>query len=195
VNNNLQQQNLALLLKISNALQWLPKIIGKTIAIACFLLVLDIFIVVLLRYLFDTPSVMLQEAGMWMHSMIFMLGAAYTFSYDEHVRVDIFYRSNGPRYQAWVDILGSLILLLPLCGYLFVNSWQYVVSSWNISETSAEVGGLPALYILKSLLLVLPFLLSLQAVATIIKNIAVVFAETDLEQNQNQPQKKIEANL
>jgi len=160
------------MLALSKLLQWLPRKIGKVIAILCFLLVIDIFVVVVLRYLFDTPSVMLQEAGMWMHSIIFMLGAAYTFSYDEHVRVDIFYGGNSPRYKAWVDILGSVFLLLPLCGYLFINSWQYVLSSWNISETSAEVGGLPALYILKSLLLILPLLLSLQALATILKNTA-----------------------
>ena len=163
-----------MLLKFSTALQWLPQKIGKAIAILCFVLVLDIFAVVVLRYLFDTPSVMLQEAGMWLHSTLFMLGAAYTYNQDEHVRVDIFYRNNSPRYKAWVDILGSVVLLLPLCGYLFFNSWQYVVSSWSISESSAEVGGLPALYLLKTLILALPILLSLQAVATILKNIAVL---------------------
>jgi len=190
VNNNQQQQKQAMLLKLSIVLQWLPQKIGKVIAILCFVLVIDIFAVVILRYLFDTPSVMLQEAGMWLHSTLFMLGAAYTYSQDEHVRVDIFYRDNSPRYKAWIDILGSLILLLPLCGYLFFNSWQYVLSSWNISESSAEVGGLPALYLLKTLILALPLLLSLQALATILKNIAV------LQDHQQPPaQKSSEAEL
>ncbi len=154
--------------------QWLPEQLGKVIAILCLLLVLDIFFVVILRYLFDQPSVMLQEAGMWMHSSIFLLGAAYTLAADEHVRVDIFYRGASPVYRAWVDIVGTLLLLFPVCAYLFINSLNYVALSWKIAETSAEVGGLPALYLLKTLLLIMPLLLALQGLAIIFKNIAVL---------------------
>ncbi len=179
MNNNLQQHQTPITFKLGKFFQWLPESLGKVISILSFVLVLDIFVVVVLRYLFDQPSVMLQEAGMWFHSIIFMLGAAYTFSADEHVRVDIFYRGNSQKYKAWVNIIGSLLLLLPLCVYLFINSWHYVLSSWHISEASQEVGGLPALYLLKTLILLLPVLLSLQAFATIFKNIALLQGYTE----------------
>ncbi len=174
MNNNQQQSISERLDKIARLFQWLPKTIGKIVAILCFVLVLDIFVVVVLRYVFDTPSVMLQEAGMWMHSVIFMLGAAYTLSQDEHVRVDIFYRSKSQKYRSWVDICGSLLLLLPVTVYLFMTSWDYVVSSWSIMEASSEVGGLPALYLLKSLLILMPVLLAAQGIAIIFKNIKIL---------------------
>ncbi len=157
--------------KIAHYLDILPRVIGQWVAWLCIFLVLSVFFTVIMRYVFNQPSILLQEAGIWMHSMIFMLGIAYTLADDEHVRVDIFYRSASKKQQQLTDLLGTLFLLMPVCFYLISNSWHYVMISWRIGERSSEVGGLPGLYLLKSLLLVLPILLSLQGLSIILRSI------------------------
>ena len=148
--------------------------LGKILAWMTFMLVIVEFLVVVLRYLFEIPSIRLQESALWIHSIIFMLGAAYTLGRDEHVRVDIYYRKKSQRFQAWVNLMGVLLLLFPVCYYLFIYSVDSVVLSWKLSETSQEVGGLPALYLIKTLLLILPTLLFLQGIATLLKQIEIL---------------------
>ncbi len=139
--------------------------LGHTVAWLTLFMVLLTFLVVLLRYGFDTGWIALQESVTWLHACVFMLGASYALRRDSHVRVDIFYQKFSPRGRAWVDLLGSLLLLLPVCLFIFYASWDYVAESWEIGEGSAETGGLPALYLLKSLLLLMPALLILQGLA------------------------------
>lgn len=121
--------------------------------------------VVVLRYVFDAGWIWMQESLTWMHALVFMLGAAYTLEADEHVRVDIFYRSWSPRRQALVDLAGTLLFLLPLCAFLLWASLPYVESSWRIAERSREAGGLPALYLLKTAIPAMAVLLGLQGIA------------------------------
>jgi TRAP-type mannitol/chloroaromatic compound transport system permease small subunit len=75
------------------------------------------FVIVVMRSLFDAGRIWIQDSVTWMHAMVFMLGAAYALRHEEHVRVDIFYRAMAPRRRAWVDALGVVLFLLPLCGY------------------------------------------------------------------------------
>ena len=135
--------------------------------------------VVLLRYGFNTGSIMAQEAIIYLHGCVFMLGAAYTLKHDGHVRVDIFYRRFSPRGQAWINAIGGIVLLMPLCGFIAVSSWDYVEASWIIRETSAEAGGIPAVFLLKSLLPLLALNLFLQALAETLRNAAVLVGGSD----------------
>ena len=121
--------------------------------------------VVVLRYGFGIGLVWLQESVTWLHAAVFMLGAGWTLRHDGHVRVDVFYRRMSPRQQALVDLAGTLIFLLPLCGYLLVESLPYVMNSWRILERSREAGGLPGLYLVKSLIPLMALLLALAGVA------------------------------
>jgi len=130
--------------------------------------------VVVMRYGFNTGSIMAQEAITYMHGCIFMLGAAYTLKHDGHVRVDIFYRHFSPRGQAWINSLGGIVFLIPLCGFMLVASWDYVQASWIIRETSPEPGGIPAVFLLKTLLPLLALNLFLQALAETLRNTAVL---------------------
>ena len=122
-------------------------------------------VVVVMRYGFNLGSIMAQEAVTYMHACLFMLGAAYTLKSGAHVRVDIFYRNFSPRARAWVDSLGGIIFLLPLCAFILVSSWNYVAESWTIRETSPEPGGIPAVFLLKSLIPLMAVNLFLQGVA------------------------------
>lgn len=135
--------------------------------------------VVLLRYGFNTGSIMAQEAIIYLHGCVFMLGAAYTLKHDGHVRVDIFYRRFSPRGQAWINALGGIVFLMPLCGFILVSSWDYVEASWVIRETSAEAGGIPAVFLLKTLLPLLALNLFLQALAETLRNAAILVGERD----------------
>lgn len=136
------------------------------------------FIVVIMRYLFDIGSIALQESITYMHALLFMLGAAYTLRHDGHVRVDIFYRRFGPRGRAWVDLLGVLLLLLPVTLFITWISWDYVASSWTLREGSREAGGLPGVFLLKSAIPLMALLLLLQGLAMAGRALRVLQART-----------------
>lgn len=135
--------------------------------------------VVVLRYYLQTGSIALQESVNYLHAIVFMLAAAYTLQRGGHVRVDIFYRNMSRRQQAWVDTLGGLLFLLPLCVVMFWLNWDYVSNSWTIRETSSEASGLAWVYLLKTLMLLMPVTLFLQGVAETIKNVLVIIANGD----------------
>jgi len=140
---------------------------GRLTAWLTLIMVVVTFVVVVMRYVFDAGAIWLQESVVWMHAVVFMVGAAYTLQQDEHVRVDIFYRSMSKRRRAWVDLFGTLLFLLPLCAFLGYKAWDFVAVSWQLGESSREPGGMPYpfLPILKSVLLLMPLLLALQGVA------------------------------
>ncbi len=126
--------------------------------------------VVVLRYGLNIGSIAMQEAITYLHGTLFMLGAAYTLRYDGHVRVDIFYRRFSPRTRAWINALGGLVFLLPLCAFIGGISWHYVTESWAIRETSPEPGGIPAVFLLKTLLPLMAAQLFLQGLAETLRN-------------------------
>jgi len=145
--------------------------IGKAVSWLTLLMVLIMFAIVLMRYAFNEGSIAIQESVMYMHAMVFMLGAAFTLKRDGHVRVDIFYNKMSERKRSIVNFLGNLFLLLPVCIFIFWSSWDYVLEAWRIKETSREAGGLPWTYILKTSILCMATLLILQAFADTLRNL------------------------
>jgi TRAP-type mannitol/chloroaromatic compound transport system permease small subunit len=109
---------------------------GRSIAWLTLAMVLVTFTIVVFRYVFSLGWIWLQESVSYLHAFVFMLGAAYTFKHDGHVRVDIFYRRFTPRQRALVDLLDNLLLVLPVCVFIFVNSWDNVMNSWIRLEGS-----------------------------------------------------------
>ncbi|MEJ2515786.1 MAG: TRAP transporter small permease subunit [Gammaproteobacteria bacterium] len=152
-------------LRVATALESVSVAVGRAVSLLTIAMVAVTALVVVLRYFFGMGWIWLQETVTWMHGAVFMLAAAYTLARDEHVRVDVFYRDLSPRARAWIDLAGVILLLLPLCVFLAWYSWDYVASSWRVGETSRESGGLPGLYLLKSVLILMPALLAMQAVA------------------------------
>lgn len=144
---------------------------GQAVAWMTLIMVIIAFAVVVLRYLFDTGWIALQEIVTYLHSFIFMLGAAYTLKHEGHVRVDIFYRKMTPRNKALVDAVGTVLLLLPVCLFILWTSWDYVLSSWLLLEGSQEADGLPLVFILKTSILLMSLLLILQGIALLLRAI------------------------
>lgn len=150
---------------IARVIDALNEWIGRAVAWCAPALVLTAFSVVLLRYGLGIGSAALQEAVSYLHAILFMAGAAWTLRHDGHVRVDIFYRRFGPRGRAAVNLLGSLFLLIPVCAFILWSSLDYVAASWSIREGSREAGGLPFLWLLKTLIPVSAALLLLQGIS------------------------------
>jgi TRAP-type mannitol/chloroaromatic compound transport system permease small subunit len=140
---------------------------GRAVAWLTLLMVILTFAIVVMRYGFNLGWIWLQESVTYLHAAVFMLAAAWTFQEDGHVRVDIFYRDRPEKHQALVNLLGTLLFLLPLCLFLLAVGWEYVIASWRLLEGSREAGGLPAVYLLKSLILLMPAMLLVQAVCGI----------------------------
>ena len=143
---------------------------GRALAWLALAMALLTAYIVVLRYGFNIGSILAQEAVIYMHGCLFLLGAAYALKTGAHVRVDIFYRNFSPRAQAWVNSLGGIVFLLPLCVFILVSSLDYVSESWAMREASAEPGGIPAVFLLKTLIPVAAATLALQGVAEVLRN-------------------------
>ncbi len=152
--------------------------LGRATSWLTLLMVIVTFIVVVMRYLFDFGLIWLQESVVWMHAFVFMIGSAYTLQREEHVRVDIFYRATSPERRAWIDLIGVLLFLLPLCVLLGWKSVDFVALSWQLREASRESGGMPypLIPLLKTTLIVMPILLGLQGVSMLLRCIRTLKA-------------------
>lgn len=151
----------------------ISRVAGKAVSWLTLFMVIIMFVVVVMRYVFDAGFIWLQESVTWMHAVVFMMGAAYTLQAEEHVRVDVFYRSMNDKRRAWVDLAGVVIFLWPLCAYLAWTSFDFVVVSWSLREASRESGGLPypLLPLLKTTLLLMPAALALQGASLFLRSL------------------------
>jgi TRAP-type mannitol/chloroaromatic compound transport system permease small subunit len=150
----------------SGPIPWIIDRLGRAVSWLTLVMTLLTFVVVLLRYGFNLGWIWMQETITYLHALIFMTAAAWAFQTDDHVRVDIFYRDRSERYKNAVNLAGTLLFLLPFSLFLLYVAWDYVAASWATHEVSREPGGLPLVWLLKGLILVLPALLILQGVST-----------------------------
>lgn len=159
----------AIILIIDNITEW----VGRTASWLVLAMVLLICYDVAMRYLFQQGSVALQELEWHLFALIFLLGSAYTLKHDEHVRVDIFYQSRfvSDKQRAWINIIGTLLFLLPFCVLILITAWPFVENSFYYNEGSPDPGGLPYRFILKGSLLIAFGLLVLQGFSGLLKNV------------------------
>jgi len=132
------------------------------------------FATVVLRYVFGTSEIFVQETVLYLHAALLMLGAGYTLLAEGHVRVDIFYGEASPRRRAAVDLLGTIVFLVPACVAILAYSWPSAVRSWAILEGPISVGGIPASFLLKSLIPAFAALLLVQGAALALRSAAVL---------------------
>jgi len=144
---------------------------GRTVSWLSLALVLVTFVVVVMRYLFNSGSIAMQESITYIHACVFLVGMAYTQQQDGHVRVDIFYTRLSKTGKAWVDLFGTCFFLLPFMLFIYWISWEYIIASWSVHESSREAGGLPGVYLLKTMILVMATLLIMQAIIDIFHQI------------------------
>ena len=167
-----------MLARIESIINGINESIGRFISWFVIAMVIITFLNVLMRYGFNFGLIAVQEVVVYLHAFVFMLAIAYTYKQDAHVRVDIFYENFSSKRKAWVNLLGSLILLLPFCGYLIFASWDYAYNSWQLLEGSREAGGLPLVFLLKTLVPLMPALLMLQGLSTICNSIITLKSDS-----------------
>lgn len=159
--------------------------VGRGTAWLMLFMVLIAFAVVILRYVFALGWVWMQESFVWLHGAVFMLGAGYTLLHNGHVRVDIFYREASHRFKAWVDIFGVIFLLTPMLLVVLYYSQGFVLRSWARLEGSAEAGGLPGLYLLKTIIPIFCVLMLLQGASLLARSILILKGDLRYLQQSN----------
>ena len=149
------------------------EITGKCLALLVIILVLLVSYDVTMRYVFQSGSIAIQELEWHLFSVIFLLGAAYTFKYDDHVRLDMIYHSRfmNDKRRAWIDMLGSILFLVPFCMLVIYSSWPFVLQSFQYAEGSPDPGGLPYRWILKAVIPLGFIFLLLHGIADFIRNL------------------------
>jgi TRAP-type mannitol/chloroaromatic compound transport system permease small subunit len=164
-----------------HAIDGLNDLIGRAVAWLVIPMVVITFLVATLRYGFAVGWVSMQESYMWLYGIMFMVGAGYTLLHGGHVRVDVFYRPASARYKAWVDLFGSLFLMMPVLIMILMYSYPYVATSWHRLEGSHETGGLPGLFLYKSVILVFCVLMLLQGLSLAARSVLVLAGHKEFE--------------
>jgi len=160
-----------------NRLESISEWCGKAVSWCVLVMVLIISYDVFMRFFFHIGSVALQELEWHLFAIIFLLGASYTLKHDGHVRVDVFYQSKKftDVHRAWIDLLGTLLFLVPFCVLIIISSWEFVSYSFRIAEGSPDPGGLPYRFLLKASIPMGFLLLLIQGIALILRSIDTIF--------------------
>ena len=144
---------LALTNHVISLIDGMTDFLGRVVSWLTVVMVVTVLVVVVTRYFLQIGSIALQESVTYFHAAVFLLGISYTLKQGGHVRVDIFYRQFSPSRRVVVDFCGGVFFLIPVSILIFYSSWDYVLASWVIGETSAENNGLPFIYLLKTLMI------------------------------------------
>ena len=130
--------------------------LGAFLGWVTLLMVLVSFLTVITRNVFNVVWIPVQELAIYCHATALMLGMVYAWHHDRHVRVDVFYQNFSAAKKRRVNLMGTWLLLVPMMGFIIWSSYQYVIDSWLRLEGSGETGGLPLMFLFKSLLLLMP---------------------------------------
>lgn len=119
----------------------------------------------------------MQELYIWFHSAAFLLGAGYTLLHNGHVRIDVIYRNLSERSRAIINCLGTLGLALPVLHLIYTKSLPMITRSWSVWEGSVEAGGLPGVYLFKTLIAVFAVAFALQFISLFLKNLKIIISK------------------
>lgn len=167
-----------LLLRIASAIDRFTDRVGRVLVWLSLAMVVVGGFNAIVRYLDKYTGMGLSsntyiELQWYLFSLLFLLGAAYTLRHDAHVRVDVFLSKLSPKGRAWVDVLGTLLFLVPFCVLMLWVAWPAVSSSWAVREMSPDPGGLPR-YPIKAVIPVAFVLLLVQGLSVLIHGLAVI---------------------
>ncbi|KPK11747.1 MAG: hypothetical protein AMJ68_04640 [Acidithiobacillales bacterium SG8_45] len=164
--------------KIETAINRTSEFLGKVAAVLFLLLLLNVFFDVVMRYLFNDVSIGMQELEWHLYATIFLLGVPYTLLKDGHVRVDIIYERLSETRQAWIDLAGSLVFLLP---FVLLVAWYgvgFTMESFELGERSGDPGGLPYRWIIKGVIPFAFFTMAISGVGLVLKSVSTLRTAT-----------------
>ncbi len=156
--------------RLAQIADWINHVIGICVAWFVVLMVALQFWLVLTRYLFSYNSLFYQEAIVYLHGLMIMLGSAFTLLHGGHVRVDVLFRGASRRRKLLTDLIGSLVFTVPVMMLLVWAAWPDVHLSWTLGEGSTETSGIAYKHILKTSVIVFALLMALQALSIALKS-------------------------
>ncbi|WP_127599217.1 TRAP transporter small permease subunit [Nitratireductor alexandrii] len=159
---------------VVRAISAFNRFIGNVFSWLSLAIVLVCFTVVVQRYVFAVSYVWMQDLYIWLNGAMFTAVAGFALLRNDHVRVDIFYRPAGRRAKATVDLIGVMLFLLPFAYIVFAYGWTFVARAWRLGEGSANVGGMPGLFVLKTFILGFAVVIALQGVAMALRSVLVL---------------------
>lgn len=160
--------------KLARGIDAVNELIGKITSWATLTLVLTQFSIVMMNYLYSEGIIAVQESLTYMHSLVFLGAAGYTLLHNGHVRVDIFYSKMNEKGKAYINLLGSLIILFPVLIAIGIYALPFVAQSWDILEGSIETSGLHIVYVLKSMILLFVISTLVQGLSVILHSLLVI---------------------
>ena len=173
-NKTLKPETIKRIRRVMRRIDAANETIGNGAAYLVLAMAVLTFLIVILRYAFDLGWVAMQETVMYMHAAFFMLVMGYALRHDAHVRIDIFFQELSAERKALVEFWGTVLILYPVCGFIFYYGFGYALDSWLRLESSPEAGGLPLVFVLKSLLVAMPVLLFAQGTSRLLGAILVL---------------------
>jgi TRAP-type mannitol/chloroaromatic compound transport system permease small subunit len=156
------------------ALSAINRLVGHVFSWLALGIVLVCFAVVVQRYFFATTHLWMQDLYVWLNGAMFTAVAGFALLRNDHVRVDIFYRPAKVKTKALIDLICVFIFLVPFCWIVWVYGYPFVARSWRIYEASANPGGMPGLFILKTFILAFVVLVAVQGLAMALRSILVL---------------------
>lgn len=160
-----------MLTSLANTIDRLTCWLGHAVSWCVLVMVVLMAFTVGQRYAFDSNAIWQTELVRALHACVFMCGAAFTLRAGGHVRIDVFYAKMSERMKAWVELLGTIIFLLPVCACLIIFSWHFVWDSWALFEASPEYGGLGGRFLVKTLLWIFSVTMALQGLSIVCRSI------------------------
>ena len=170
-----------MLQSIAKAIDAITQCIGRLFSLLTLATVLIMFFSVIQRYLFSHSYIWQQELISYTHAICFMTVSGYALMKNEHVRVDVLYHNFSERTRSYIEIIGTLLFLIPFAIAILYFSSDYIASSWKITEPSREANGLPFVYILKTFIAVFAITLLLQSISVLCSNIASLISPNKSE--------------
>jgi TRAP-type mannitol/chloroaromatic compound transport system permease small subunit len=149
------------------------------------ILVLVIIVQVFLRYVMGMGLVVLEELQWHLYAVGIMFGLSYCVVQNSHIRLDILHDRYSQRTKEWVELLGNLLLILPIITIILIHSWDFIMESWMVSERSDSPLGLPARYIIKSFLFSGFGLLALAVVSRMVRSVAYLLSHNKPEKHSD----------
>ncbi len=162
------------LLKLEHLINRFSDLLGKVAAVLFVLLLFNVFYDVISRYVFNDVSIGMQELEWHLYAAMFLLGVPYALRAEGHVRVDVIYERLSPQRRAWIDIFGSLFLLLPFALLVGWYGVGFAHEAWALGETSGDPGGLPYRWVIKAVIPFAFFSMAISGIGLLLKSINIL---------------------
>jgi len=162
-----------LLIKIEKKLNKVIDFLGNILVVVLLLMILNVFYDVVMRYVFHDSSIAMQEMEWHLFAIVILFGVPYALKEDAHVRVDFIYDRFSVKTKAMINIIGTIVFLIPFISLIVYGSYPFVMDSYTTNEMSSNPGGLKHLWMIKAAIPISMTLLVLEAFHYIIKNINI----------------------